>query len=372
MKRTLPVILALSVLTAGSAFAIDLGLKTTDTQKVDKDLSLMWKKSMGSTEAEGKRKQKTWSKGRDKTSSNSDRESVSANRGATASISVNLADLLATKITALEQSGVEPFASCQLYSAPKLPADFGLSAERRPGVLDTNRANYLQKASTSNMAVASVGDEQKIREYGICEARYGAYLAQSLLNFGGDIKAMKATIKREKDDTLTVDGIAYDDAVKMANLALDDAIKTGPQGDIKAKMEASINDKGNCRFAGRLESFSCGGNKIGIGTQPTLMRANVQLYGVTITGSSTIYGMTAQFSMQTGWSYQTAFENMKQVGKFVRFSEDVSKYAEEAENRGRTKESAYAKKKAVDMAVGSDASLSAQALGSAGQSIGAK
>ena len=363
---------ALLAITSG-AYANDLGVRTTDTQKVDQDLSLMWKRNMGQTESEGKRKQKTYSRGRDVTSSKSDKESVSATRSGTASISVNLADLLSIRIAKLEKAGVEPFASCQLYSAPKLPRHFGLSAERRPGVIDKNRASRLTTAATSNMPVSTFDvSDQKIRDYGKCEAEYGAYLAQAFTYFGSDINALKATVSRGNNDNLSVDGLGYEDAVKLANAALDDALKTGPQGDILAKLNNAINDNGECLFSGSIEHFTCGANRIGIGGQPTMMRDNVLYYGVTITGTSPIYGLQANYNLQTGWSYQAALENIKQVGKFKRFAEDVSKYAEKAEQEGRTREAAYAKKKAIDKAVASDASLSAQAFVTVGHSIGGK
>lgn len=104
---------------------------------------------------------------------------ASSSRKSTSLVEVSLDSLIFAEIAKLETQK-EPYQSCRLITNPPLPADFGLTAEVRPDVIDIYKSEYLTKAAQSNVNVADIADLEKLKQYTICIAQY-AEVASKIL-----------------------------------------------------------------------------------------------------------------------------------------------------------------------------------------------
>lgn len=322
----------------------DASVKSGSVIKTEKDISLMFKKSVEQRDSSGKRKSKSVSTGSDRTSSNSNRHSATEGLSNTADVSLSLDALFAGKILQLEQT-TPPFSKCQILSYPKLPADFGLSAERRDGGIDTIKSQYLSAYATSNGAVGSVADVVAIKNYRDCLAEYGAAIGQAYLYITQDIKELGITGQN-------IDKMGYDDFISIAEAAMDKTIS----GEIKSKgikrlYDQAINDKSTCYFENAINTVKCGASVINIASKPVLTVAGVQVFGTAFSGFS------GSFRVSRNWSLSDVIENMKSISKYSKFASEVSTYAEGMESQGRSKEAAAARKKAIELTSGADRSI---------------
>lgn len=104
---------------------------------------------------------------------------ASSSRKSTSLVEVSLDSLIFAEIAKLETQK-EPYQSCRLITNPPLPADFDLTAEVRPDVIDIYKSEYLTKAAQSNVNVADIADLEKLKQYTICIAQY-AEVASKIL-----------------------------------------------------------------------------------------------------------------------------------------------------------------------------------------------
>jgi len=75
-------------------------------------------------------------------------------------------------------------------SNPRVPADFGLSAEIRRGVYDTIKAELLEKSARYNAPISAVvADAAAFEKFRSCAALYGAALGQAYLYLLHDIRS---------------------------------------------------------------------------------------------------------------------------------------------------------------------------------------
>lgn len=77
----------------------------------------------------------------DKQVANALKEIGSAMQNTGADVTLPLEVVFIDRIAEFEKN-IEPFFKCRIITAPLLPRDFGLSAEIRPGVIDTIKADF--------------------------------------------------------------------------------------------------------------------------------------------------------------------------------------------------------------------------------------
>lgn len=258
MKKILSTIAVLALFT--NAFALDLSVAQdqNQSQKIDKSNSM--NKTLNNSETTSK----------DKSHSRSSDQSTSDSRSTSR---LEQTDSLIA-LAALEQAGVEPFASCDILSNPKLITDFGIQADMTEdednqtalGVNSSVLENVNEKTKNGSN-IKSVIDKKnriKLMEYMSCQALYGGLIAQQL-------KTGKFSVALTDSEIL----------------------KTFK------KMDSNLNpDK--CRFdsGNGLGSIFCGETYVKIGYTPVLMYRNISLFS-----NEKFYGYSAQKSTDNSNRY---------------------------------------------------------------------
>lgn len=344
MHKAILTAFILIAMVSAAAAAPDASVKDSSVQKIEKDISMMFKKSVENRDSSGKRKSKSTSSGGDSTQSRSNRQSAAQNQNSSADVSLGLDVLFASKLLQLEET-TAPFNTCRILSSPKLPVDFGLSAELPGGGIDTIKTQFLSGYATNNGAVGSVGDVVAIKQYRNCLAEYGAIIGQSYLLLTSDLKELGISNQNIK-------AIGYDDFIQIAESAMNKAIADGISSkSVKRLYDQIINDKSTCYFDSSITNIKCGSTVTTIASKPVLTVAGVQMFG------SSFSGFQGSYRLSRSWSLSDAIEQMKSNSKFERFSKEVSSYAENMESQGKSKEAAAARKKAIELTQGTDKSI---------------
>jgi len=112
-------------------------------------------------------------------------------------------------LLALEKTNIEPFASCQVLSNPRLPSDFNLACDFGNGYINEGRCSFLSNAAISNFAVEAVTYKtNELLEYSACVGLYGALIAQDMQNDkfstelkNEDLKKTFMSFSQELEDT---------------------------------------------------------------------------------------------------------------------------------------------------------------------------
>ena len=263
---------------ACNVFAIDTSVDTQKSIKSDKEKSQSLKKSQEQKDTKGKKKSDTASVGRDKTDSSIIKAIGQAMSSAGADVTLPLEVVFLDRIAELEKD-TNPFAQCKVVTAPRPGRDFGLSAEVRPGVIDTIKADYLAKSAQSSSYIADIADEPGIRSYRDCMAYYGAVIAQAYLNLTQDLQDLKASVTKSKSGEINVKGMGYDDFILLADAALQKALQGFSNSTIKKVYERVINDTGACQFDRTVENIKCGSSLLTLGTIPKLAHGGIHVYG---------------------------------------------------------------------------------------------
>ncbi len=344
MRKT---ILAAIITLAAASVAMaspDVSVKDSSVQKIERDISMMFKKSVENRDSSGKRKSKSTSTGSDSTQSHSNRSSETEGMNNSADVNLSLDVLFASKILQLEETTL-PYSTCKLLSRPKLPADFGITAEMAPGAIDSIKSQFLSSYASSNGAIDSLADVANIRSYRDCMADYGATIGQAYLYLSSDVQELGATGQSIKN-------MGYDDFVSIAEAALDKAVSGGIQSkSIKKLHNQAVGYHSTCFFEANITTIKCGSTVSTIASKPTLAVAGIQMYG------NAFAGFQGSFRVSRSWSLSEAVEKMKSVSKYAKFASEVSQYAESMESQGKSKEAAAARKKAVELSTGGDRSI---------------
>ncbi len=346
MRRAITTAFIIITMATAAAAAPDASVKDGSVTKIERDISMMFKKSVENRDSSGKRKSKSTSTGGDSTQSRSNRQSVTENQNSSADVSLGLDVLFASRLLQLEES-TAPFSTCRILTSPKLPADFGLSGAI-PGGNDPNHSQYLSVYATNNGAVGAtkyVGNLAAIKQYRNCLAEYGAVIGQSFLNLTSDLEELGIG---DKD----IKALGYDDFIQIAEAAMNKAITEGISNNgIKRLYLQAINDKPACFFDASITNIKCGSTVTTISSKPVLMVAGAQMFG------SSFAGYQGSYRLSRSWSLADAIEKMKSNSKYSKFANEVSRYSENMESQGRSKEAAAARKKAMELTQGSDKSI---------------
>jgi hypothetical protein len=327
------------------SLALDLSTDATKDLRTGKEKSLSIKNNEEIKTSKGTKQSNTRSKGRDLSKSETIRTVGQAMQSGGLDVSLPLQNVFSAEIAALEQKGEGIFSS-RIVTDPRLPKSFGLSAEVRPGLISLNKREYLDKYAVNNGDVSSVGDEEAIIAYIHQLAEYGAIIGQAYLNLSNDLAAIKGAVSREKDGTIKVKGIGYDDFVILAKGALWKAVQTGPiNSAIKANFALLENIRpGVCQFDGFVTSIKCGPSVLRLGAIPQLRIAGQPWYG------DGFAGFTGTYKLSSSWSYTDALEKMKSNASTTKFASEWTAYSEALESEGKSREAVMAKKKAWDYA----------------------
>ena len=342
MKVTILIVISTFIFSV-SAFALDTSTDTGKIKKTDKEQSQSLKKSQEEKDTKGKKKADTTTTGVDRQTQEAIKAIGQAMSQSGADVTLPLEAVFLDRIAELENS-TEPFRSCRITTNPKLSRDFGLSAEIRPGVIDTIKADYLSKAAQSNSYIRDIADEPSLRQYRNCLAIYGATIAQVYLNLTADLNDLKASVSKDENGNITVRGMGYDDFIILADAALQKALKDITNSTIKRTYERATQDNSPCQFDRSIENIKCGSSLIILGTKPQLFISGVQWYGERFAGYQGAY------KVSKSWSYQDAIEKLKSTSKYSKWASEVSKYAEELESQGKTREATLVRKKAWELA----------------------
>src|SRR5450631_196065 len=151
--------------------------ETTTKQQIKKDIDDKFSAARAITTSRGSKTGDTDSNGFDDSTSFSSKDSASKSHGGATEISVSLDQIFASKIMEMEDNGTGIFGQCKLFSNPPTPADLGLTAEFRPGVIDTIKASFLRETAASNTPIDQVIDPRDVHIQINCMARYGAFIS---------------------------------------------------------------------------------------------------------------------------------------------------------------------------------------------------
>lgn len=335
----------------GSATSMDTSVDTNQSQKSGTEQSQSQKKSKEQKSSKGKRKSTTTSTGVDKQTSEAVKAVEQAAQSKGADVALDLQAVFLDRITELENN-TEPFMSCKIATYPKLPRDFKINAEVRPGVIDVYKADFYRQAGETNAAVAGIGDEAEIRAYRNCLVSYGAIIAQAYLNLTGDLTSLKAAGEKDKEDNTIIKGIGYDDFVMLSESALQKAVQTIENKTIKRTLDRVVNDNTPCRFEKGRELIQCGASQIHLSAKPVLIVSSVMWYG------DKFGGFSGSYKVSKGWSLSNALEKLKSTSKYAKLANDTSVYAEELESNGKTKEAVEARKEVWEVAKSGKVSFS--------------
>jgi len=341
MKTLLFIILIL--LFTSPVYALDTSVDTSKQKKIDKEKTLQEKKSKEKKESEGEKTSKTIGKGLDKQTQEAIKQIGQAMHSRGVDVVLPLEILFLNRLSKYEND-TEPFTTCKIITHPKLPADFELTAEIRPGIIDTIKASYISNAVQSRAYISNIADEDSIRDYRNCLAVYGAIIGQAYLYLTSDITELEAEVSKDDRGNIIVSGLNYADFTLLANTALSRAISTIEDPLVKDMYQSAISDSSPCQFDTSVENIKCGNTLITLTTKPGLMVAGIKIYG------DSFSGFQGSFKVSRGWSYSDAIEKLKSTSAYSKFADEISKYTEELESQGRSKEATLVKKKAWELA----------------------
>ncbi len=326
------------------AFALDPQIDTGKTEKRGEEQKQELREMQEKREQKGEREAETIQKGIDRQAQEAIKAIGQAMRQTGADVTLPLEAVFLDLIAQMEINNIKPFGVCRIATEPQLPRDFGLSAEIRPGIIDTIKADYLSKAAQSNSFIRGIADEQAIRQYRNCLVQYGAIIAQAYLNLSADIDNLGASVSKDKDGNITVRGLGYEDFISLADSALQKALKGITNSTIRRKLDRTLQDSRPCKFDRSVENIKCGSSLIILSTKPQLFVSGIEFYG------QRFAGFQGAYKVSKSWSYQDAIEKLKSTSKYAKWALEVSKYAEKMESQGRAKDATLVRKKAWELA----------------------
>ena len=173
-----------------------------------------------------------------------------------------------------------------------------------------------------------------------------------------DLNDLKINIKKDDAGAISITGLGYDDVLSLAKSALDRAISEDKKSPSIARIHDRItSEQSPCRFDRSLENIQCGSSLLIIGTKPQLIAQGIKWYG-----DGSYAGYQGTYKLSRSWSLSDAIEQLKTNERYFKFASEVSRYTEDLESRGKTKEATWAKKKALSMSAAGKQELGAGKL----------
>jgi len=351
MKHVFPFFMVLGLLFCSSAaYSLDIGIDTHREKRIDREKSLSTKDTEEQRTSSGTKKASITTTGTDQNDQEIIKQAGQRMRNSNLDVTLSLGNVFLQSLAILEQS--EPILKAHMLTRPRQPADFGLSAEIQPGVIDSIKADLLNKAASSNSPVSSVGSNGRIRLYRDSLALYGIIVAQAYLNLSSDLARLDAGASRDEKGNITVKNLGYNDLLVLADGTLLRAVKNVKDKRLQRLYQAVIDDKTPCRFAGSVTEIQCGSSTMTISGKPSLTAL-----GMTIFSQDGFAGFTGNYKISSGWSYDQALESLKNTTKYKKMAEEVSKYTDSLESKGKAGEAVMIKKLAWNSAKSGKVSL---------------
>jgi len=346
------IITAILLAIAANGWAFGPSSNTSNDTRVMGEEGVTTEGSTDNRRSTSDRTSKSNTTSRDKSSGETLRNTAQAMKSGSLDITVQADIAFLRTLRELEDTGVEPFATCQVISRPRLPADFRLApAVKTSGArMSINRANNLKNAAENNSDVSSVTDEAPIREYRDCLALYGAVIKASFENLSDDLAGLKFVQKKTVKGALQeIRGIGFRDYFLLGKGALLRAVK-----NINVLRDQQRQDPTPCRFEGNVSTIQCGASQLVLGSKPTLTTEGVGVYG-----NGQYGGFAATYKISSGWSYADAWEAMKSDTSSSRFAREYAHAVESNKSKGNSVKALLAEKAAWDRSRGAKTSLSA-------------
>ena len=351
MKHVFLFFLVLGLLFCSSAaYSLDIGIDTHREKRIDREKSLSTKDTEEQRTSSGTKNASTTTTGTDQNDQQIIKHIGQRMRNSNLDVTLSLGKVFLESLAMLEPS--EPILKARLLTKPRQPADFGISAEIQPGVINTIKADLLNKAASSNSPVSSVGSNGRLRLFRDSLALYGIIVAQAYLNLSSDLAILDAGATRDKKGNIAVKNLGYDDFFILVDAALLKAVKNVKNKRLQRLYKAVITDKTPCRFAGSVTEIQCGSSTMTISSKPSLTAL-----GMTIFSQDGFAGFTGNFKISSGWSYDQALESLKNTTKYKKMAEEVSKYTDSLESKGKAGEAVMIKKLAWNSAKSGKVSL---------------
>lgn len=194
---------------------------------------------------------------------------ASSTKKSTSLVEVSLDSLIFAEIAKLEKEK-EPYQSCKLITNPPLPADFDLTAEIRPNVIDVYKAEYLAKAAQSNVNVADIVDTEKLKHYALCIVQYAEVISRVLQNIKNSYNSI-ADLQKHISQLVS----------QYANVQ---------SSTLKQIQNINFNQ---CRFADATNRIQCSQLYIEIAEIPRLMFSKQKIFA-----DSTYMNISSRFNIE--------------------------------------------------------------------------
>lgn len=238
-------ILSLSLLAVFGVNSFGMDFSSSEGQSNKEDLE----KSIGIKTSEEMRTSESTRKGYTEALEDSKSKNATVTRQATIEIFDKLEELERQdkkdfKAGKTKQLGF--FGKCSVISKPKLPADFGITAESGD-YIDSNLSSLIEQAGKNNQPVSKIissKNERDLKEYMNCLIKYSAVGAQSLIDG-------KFTLDIKDDEVLRLN--------KRAEATLKD-------------------DELKCRFSNSTTDIQCNSFKIKLDYEPTLLNSQIVFF----------------------------------------------------------------------------------------------
>ena len=235
------------------------------------------------------------------------------------------------------------WTSCKVLTAPRLPRDVGLTAERGNGWIDSIQASWLQQASAMGVPLDDVADVAAIRAYRNCLARYGVTVAQATLYLMEDLKSLPMAVVEGNPEhgPVRVRGLGYEDVRALADVALRRAMRRITDGFLQDLFSGIEQDQAVCTFDHSLETVRCGGSRLSLTAAPTLSVGGVTIYG------DKFAGLTLALKVSRTMSYAKAIERLKGTSRYAKTANEIARQAEQMEKEGQVKEAMVVRQRGV-------------------------
>ena len=331
------------------------GHKSSEKNSDATDDSLGRKHTSERRRSKTRRDAETTTKSMDKSTSESFKRVQNAMANRSIDFSIDLQALFLDTLAKWEEEDKKPFGDIRIIIGPKLPRDFGMSAEIRPGVIDSNFAEILSKAAASNMAIMTVyADEPAIKQYLANVAYYGCLIGQGFLNLQEDLADLGIKTVKSKDEFVA--DISYEDMMILAEGALLRAVDQGFSGPIRILNDSINRDlkRQKCYFdnAGHgADRIKCGRSVITLAASPALWAQGRDIYG------SAYAGFKGGFKVSSGMGWSAALDKMESTSTASRFAKEISKSRDKLLSLGKHKEAVLMSKTAWDSMVEASAGV---------------
>lgn len=345
------IIAAILVAIASNGWAFGPSSDTSNDTRVMGEEGVTTEGSIDKRHSTSDRTSKSNTTSRDKSAGETLRNTAQAMKSGSLDITVQADIAFLRTLRELEETGVEPFATCRVVSRPKLPVDFRLAPaiNASGGRMSINRVNMLKNAAENNVEVAAVTAEAPIREYRDCLALYGAVIKRSFENLSGDIASLDFVKKKTVKGALQeIRGIGFRDYFLLGKGALLRTVK-----NLDAFQDEQRKDLAPCRFEGSVSTIQCGASQMVLGSKPALTVEGVGVYG-----NGQYGGFAATYRISSGWSYADAWEAMKGDTTSSRFAKEYAHAVEDNKSKGNSVKALLAEKSAWDRSRGAKTSLS--------------